>query len=343
MGQMWHPDNYLETLYRSLTPEYRFRAQNEAEWSLWRSGLKARLIQSLGGFPDVPAALAPKIVEENDCGEYVRQRVELFTFPGLAMPAYVLVPARRSGRLPAVVACHGHGYGSKEIVGLLPDGVTTAAEPGYQSSFAVELVKKGFVVIAPELLGFGDRRTKAEAAQNGYSSCHEVSTFLLQLGSSMAGHRVYETIRAVDYLQQRPEVDPERIGCMGISGGGLVASYVSALDERVKAVVVSGYVNTFRASILSVHHCVDNYVPGLLRYAEMPDIVGLIAPRPLLVESGSDDPIFPSSGVDEACRQIGAVYRLLDQEDKFARDAFEGGHVISGAKAYDWLSRWLSA
>lgn len=81
---------------------------------------------------------------------------------------------------------------------------------------------------------------------------------------------------------------------MGISGGGLVAAFASALDERIKAAVVSGYVNTFEASIMAIRHCIDNYVPGLLQDAEMPDIVGLIAPRPLLIESGRTTGFFRS-------------------------------------------------
>jgi predicted esterase len=242
---------------------------------------------------------------------------------------------------PAVIACHGHGYGSKEIVGLEPDGKTPAKEPGYQQQFAVELVKRGFVVAAPELLGFGDRKTEEDARKDAYSSCHAISTYLLHMGHTMAGHRVYETIRVADYLLTRSDVQADRIGIMGISGGGLVALFAAALDERIRAAVISGYVNMFKDSILSIHHCVDNYIPGLGRHAEMPDIAGLVAPRPLLVESGKQDPIFPIEATKQAYAQLRKVYQLLGEEGKLEADFFEGDHRISGAKAYDWLIRWL--
>jgi dienelactone hydrolase len=340
--EMWHPDPYLEQLYHSVQPKYRFQAGNEAEWGEWRTKLKRQLEEDLGGFPAQPAKLDATVLEETICDGYLRQRVEFTTFAGLRMPAFVLVPADSRGKqLPAVVACHGHGYGSREIVGLTSDGKSNADQPTYQKNFAIELVKRGFVVIVPELLGFGDRRMKDGYEQNERNSCHSISTYLLQMGHTMAGHRVYETIRAMDYLLTRDDVDANRIGCMGISGGGTVTTFTSVLDDRVKAVVISGYVNTFKASILSIHHCVDNYVPGLVRHAEMPDIVGLIAPRPLLVEAGTIDPIFPIQAVQEALEQIGRIYRLLGQEDLLDSDIFEGDHRISGRKAYDWLSRCL--
>ena len=130
---------------------------------------------------------------------------------------------------------------------------------------------------------------------------------------------------------------------MGISGGGLVASFAAAVDERIKAAVVSGFANTFQASILAVPHCIDNFVPGLSQLAEMPDLLGLIAPRPLLIEAGARDPIFPLHAADEAYDQLKAIYALLAAEPLLAYDRFEGDHEISGRLAFEWFGRiWPS-
>jgi len=91
-----------------------------------------------------------------------------------------------------------------------------------------------------------------------------------------------------------------------------------------------------------MHHCVDNYIPGLNQHAEMPDLVGLIAPVPLLLEMGAQDTIFPIEASKGAERHIRRIYRLLGEEDKLDSDIFEGPHEISGVKAYDWLVRWLA-
>ncbi len=341
---MWHPDEYLESLYKGSTPELRFAATSAGEWKTWRDRLRRRFADSLGRFPAAPEALEPKLLERVECDGYARERVEFATFEGLRCPAYVLVPTGRaasSGRLPAVAAFHGHGYGSREVVGLSPTGESILERPTYQKNFGVELAKRGFVVVAPEIFGFGDRRLRDEYARDKYSSCDRLSKVLLHLGRTMAGHRVHEAMRAVDYLCSREDVDAERIGCMGISGGGLVASFAAALDERIKSTVVSGYVNTFKASILDLDHCIDNYVPALGEFAEMPDIVSLIAPRALLMEAGTEDEIFPIAASMEAFGRLREVYDLLGVPAKLACDAFEGKHEISGAAAYDWLRRTL--
>lgn len=347
---MWHPDKYMERLYADMDRKYTFQAQNREEWESWREQLKRQFTEDLGGFPSSPASLDVRQIEQVACEGYIRERVEYTTYAGMRVPAYVLTPTtagavdngRVSKRLSAVIACHGHGYGSREIVGLSPEDESILDRPTYQKNFAVELVRRGFVVIAPEILGFGDRRMKEEFDQNKHSSCDSVSTYLLHMGLTMSGLRVYDTMRAIDYLQTRDDVNPERIGCMGISGGGLIASFTSALDERIKSVVVSGFINSFKASILGMHHCVDNYIPGLGRHAESADITGLIAPRPLLMEAGTKDPIFPIAASIEAYEQIHKVYALLGEQSKLDSDIFEGEHVIHGAKSYDWLVQTLN-
>ncbi|TDF92540.1 dienelactone hydrolase family protein [Paenibacillus piri] len=337
---MWNPDEYMKSLYDSVKPTERFQAGSRQEWSEWRERLRGRFIEKLGGFPAEAADLTPVVMESDDCGTYIRQRVQIQTYPGLHMPVYLLIPKRRSGPLGTVVACHGHGYGSKDIVGLTPEGQVKTGDPGYQKNFAVELVNRGFLVAAPELFGFGDRKLQEDA--KGPNSCSRLSSFLLAMGQTMAGYRVYETMRCIDYLLTREETDAQRIGIMGISGGGLVCSFAAALDDRIAAAVVSGFANTFQASILGMHHCIDNYVPGLSQLAEMPDLLGLIAPKPMLIEAGTQDPIFPVHATLEAYDQLRAIYRLLNEEERLALDLFEGGHQISGGMAYDWLSRALA-
>ena len=241
-----------------------------------------------------------------------------------------------------MIACHGHGYGSRDIVGLDPAGQPQKVDPGYQADFALSLVRLGFLVIVPELFGFGDLRLAEDKAKGdpGDSSCYRISADLLQAGHTLAGLRVWQIQRILDWMGQLQEVRQEKIACMGISGGGLVCSFSAALDQRIRAAVVSGYTNTFRGSIMAMRHCIDNFTPGLLTYAEMPDVIGLIAPRPLFVESGAKDPIFPEAATREAIQQLEKIYELLAEKDKFDWEIFPAAHEIWGKKAYAWLKHW---
>jgi dienelactone hydrolase len=339
---MWNPDPYLDMLYDRALLSHRFAAKNRTEWDAWRHGLRAALMQKLGGFPAACPPLDPRVLESQKIEGYTRQRIAFTTEDGMEMPAYLLIPDGSSGPFAAVIACHGHGYGSREIVGLLPDGTENNGDPGYQKNFAISLVKRGFMVIVPELLGFGDRRLQEDVEKPmNISSCHRISTNLLMMGKTIAGVRTHDILRTIDYLVTRKDVDSERIGCMGISGGGLVGSFAAAIDERIRACVVSGFANTCKDSLLSIYHCVDNFIPGLLDVAEMPDIIALIAPRPLLLEAGTKDPIFPVASARTTYEDIRKVYVLLEEQDKIDIDVFEGDHRISGLKAYDWLERWL--
>lgn len=145
-------------------------------------------------------------------------------------------------------------------------------------------------------------------------------------------------MRVLDYIATRDDADSSRIGMMGISGGGTTTLFTSALDDRVRVVVVSGYLNTFKDSILSVDHCKDNYIPGILKFGEMYDIAALIAPRPLLVEGGTKDPI---EATKYAYEQVRRAYALLGAEERLEADFFEGRHEIGGWKCYDFIASWL--
>src|SRR6185503_14046799 len=182
------------------------------------------------------------------------------------------------------------GRGCDDIVGITEKGQQRESKSGYARDFALQVVERGYAAFALEQLAFGWRRDDAARKKGaGQSSCQPSAGAALLFGQTMIGWRVWDVMRAIDYLLGRPEIDSSRIATMGISGGGTVSLFSAALDERIKVSVVSGYFNTFRDSIVSLSHCIDNYVPGLLNYIEMYDLAGLVAPRGLFVESGTRD------------------------------------------------------
>lgn len=340
---MWHADEYLEKLYDSSMKRIETaKASRTAEER--KQYLKHKLRELLGDF-DASKGQEPVLLERTVCDGYIRERVQLSAIPGLSFAAYVLVPDSYSrDPLPAVVALHGHGYGSREIVGLKPDGSPDMEPPGAHGHFAIQLAKRGMIVIAPDVAGFGERRLQADVAANPdvNHSCLRLSTLLMMHGKTLAGLRVTETLKTVDYAAGRAEVRSDRIGIMGFSGGGMISFLTAVLDPRIRAAVIAGYPNTFKDSILAVQHCVCNYIPGMLAHAELPEWLGLISPRPLFVESGSEDRIFPEQGFRAAADQLRDIYRREGAEDRLMADLFPGRHQISGRYSYDWLFDQLS-
>jgi hypothetical protein len=129
---------------------------------------------------------------------------------------------------------------------------------------------------------------------------------------------------------------------MGISGGGTNTLFASALEPRIRAAFVSCYLNTFRDSIMSLSHCIDNYVPGILNWAEQYDVAGLIAPRPLIAESGDRDPIFPIVGSRESFRRVKKVYEVFGSTELAEHDVFSGEHEFHGVRGIPFLKTHLA-
>jgi len=335
-------------LWQQYQPEnarHAFRAKTLTEAREWQVETREALAQTIGLHGVGDNLLHPQLLESVDKGDYIREKVLLQTGEHCLMPVYLLLPKQAQGPLPVVLAFHGHGYGVKDIVGLWEDGQERDTPDGYHKDFAVELCRAGFAVAAPEIACFGERQTDFSylnpiLEQPVPTSCTHAATLAFHLGTSVLGMRVHDGMRLVDYLETRPEVDVNRLGTMGISGGGMHTFFSTCLDERIRACVISGYYSTFRDSILAMAHCACNFVPGLGQFGEMYDLAGLIAPRPMLVESGSYDPIFPRKAVEQSVSKATGVYGVFGSQS-IETDYFEGRHQISGKKAYEFLRKAL--
>jgi dienelactone hydrolase len=334
----------LDALARRKRPMFLFAAETSQEAITWQRRTRRALSKQLGVDQMEAVPLRPRVLGEFDRGTYIERKVMIRSTADSDVPVYILLPKRADAPAPCVLALHGHGYGAKAIIGMNEDGVYRAEPAGYQRDFAVELVKRGFVVAAPEINCFGEREahyTHLPEQSPRPSSCHNASTYAMMLGLTIPGMRVWDGMRVLDYLEQVPQADVSRAGVMGISGGGMHAFFSACLDPRIRVTVVSGYFCNWRQGILAISHCTCNFVPGLLKLGELADLAGLIAPRPLLVENGTHDSIFPVADVQRTVRQARKAWRSFGAGRLVEEDYFEDGHRIHGEKAYPFLQKHL--
>ncbi len=335
-------ETYRNARIAAVQPEYAWASADVAGMTIeqqaaWQREFRRRFAVLLGNLEQWDRPLLNAVVTDIvQCEGYRRETITFTTRPDLTAFGYFLIPDGTTVRQPTVLCIPGHGVGVDGICGLMGEE--------YSEDFALQSVRQGFPTFALEITGFGRRRdAAARRGGPGTSSCGRDSTAALMLGETMSGWRVWDAMRALDYLESRTEiVDPSRLGIMGISGGGLVSLFTAALDARVSACVVSSYFNTFAASVLSIDHCVDNYVPGLLNLCEMPDLATLIVPRALFAVSGTVDTIFPLPAFQSAVTQAQDIYREFGRPEQFDAEIFEGGHRFHGAGAFAFLHRHLS-
>lgn len=337
------PVKWTEDRYRSAPLRLTFRATNQTDAEAWQHELRAKLIHLLGGFPErIP--LRPETLDVKQFAGYRRERILFHSRPGVAVIGYLLTPAGRNPPHPTVIAVPGHGAGVDDIVAIDTQGRDRTGNPGYEHDFAIQTVQQGLAVFAIEPMGFGYRRDeKTRSKGPTASACQPAAGSALLLGETMIGWRVWDVMCAIDWIETRPELDASHVGCMGISGGGTCTLFSSALDTRIQAAFVSGYLNTFRDSIMAVSHCIDNYVPGILNWAENYDVAGLIAPRPLFSEGGDHDPIFPVDATRESYARVKKVYEVFGAPSNVQQEIFSGEHVFHGVRGLPFLANALRA
>lgn len=325
--------NYYENLHKNLKPQFAYNCHNINEHRSWEKRFRSKLIQLLGGFPKNKCPLKPQLIESVSLSNYTRKKIVFQSLPGVFIPSYVLVPHNLAKNTPAVIALPGHEEQGKELlVNIFKKG-----DQRNWLNYGHQYAKRGYIVIVIDQIGFGERN------RGRIRGCleYQESVNALMFGQTLIGLRVYDVIRTIDYLCTRPEVDSKQIGCIGISGGAQTTLFAAAIDKRIKTAVVSGYFCTFKDSIMAMDHCVCNYLPGILKYGQSSDIASLVAPRPLLIETGTKDKIFPTISVKKAYEKLNKAYKTLNAELFLDINIFNGGHVWNGRKSYQWIKTHL--
>lgn len=310
----------------TLPPFFISLPIDAAEWEARKVQIRAALLHLLG---DLPPLFTPK---PEIVGTEYRSgfKVEKFTFAnGLSdtVYGYTLVPDQPNGG--AALYCHYHGgkyhLGKDELfeeplfedwAGKLPRGTA--------------LAQAGYTVVAIDAYAFGERQHQGAAGERetGRETEHALFKQFLWEGRSLWGMIVYDDWLALNYLLTRPEVDPGRVAITGASMGGSRATWLAALDERLKitapVIQFTRYQNLIASGGLN-HHSFYYYVPGVLKAGlDMEAIVALVAPRLQIALVGGSDPLSPPDGITVINDFTRAVYRLYGAEDRFAPHVYDG-------------------
>ncbi|MCC2670354.1 MAG: dienelactone hydrolase-like enzyme, partial [Armatimonadetes bacterium] len=242
-------------------------------------------------------------------------RVEILIFqtrPGCFATASAYIPEKGPGPFPAVLCVHGHWPGARR-------------DPVVQSR-CIGLAKLGFLSMTLDAWGAGERGTRI--GQNEYHG-GLLGASLWPVGTPLHGLQLFDNVRALSYLQSRPDVDGKRLGCTGASGGGNQTTFLSAFDERVRCAVPVCSVGTWE-SYLSAACCVDEVLTGGLTFAEEGDLLGMVAPRALMVITASRDVShFGPQAAGEALDRARAYFAAHEVRDNVQHRIFDSGHDYS--------------
>ncbi len=297
----------------------------------WLDRRRARLTELLGPWPK-PVDLDLEVTETEAADGYQRHRVVFDAEDTMSVPAYLLVPDGRRQPGPAVLAVHGHGPGKSIVCGL----ETTEAPNG---DYAHQLAQRGFLVLAPDLRCFGER---ADWSPPDHYRCDTNLVHAVMAGWNPLAQNLFDLGRCLDLLVDHPLVDPSRIGMCGLSYGATCTLFLTALDPRVAAAVVSGFFSSWKeAHKMPLNMCGSQVMPGMLGRIEHVDLGALICPRPLLIETGTEDYLFPEATARDSVAQLRPLYEARGAGDALVHDVFEGDHQWHGALAYPFFDRWL--
>lgn len=295
---------------------------------------RAELYGLLGELPARDRPIRSRVHDEVDCGTYTVQRLGLDLNGIEEVPAYFAVPKGARGRLPTVLYNHAHGgdyvLGKDELL----QGRKALLAPAY----AAALTAEGYAVLCIDTWLFGERRGRSES---------ELFKEMLWEGRVLWGMMVYDSLRAIDYLTTRPDVDANRLGTLGLSMGSTMAWWVAALDTRVKVCVDLCCLTDYQALIETRGldgHGIYYYVPRLLKHFTTAEINGLIAPRAHLALAGDYDPLTPPAGLARIDQELRRVYGEMGAAEAWKLERYATGHFETVAMRHsvlEFLRKWL--
>lgn len=329
------PSETHKHLMSRITPELRFDGNDPRTW---QRRLRRKLRQMVGDKPQDRCDLKPRRLWKREHPLGTIEKIVFTSEPYSDVPAYVCLPKNATAPYTFFICLQGHSTGMHNSIAVQREDETKPIKVEGDRDFALGCMRLGIAALCIEQRSFGERNEKKQKKISSHQ-CHDATMHALLLGRTLIGERVYDVDRGIDYLASRGDADMKSIGVMGNSGGGTISMFSAALLPRIAFAMPSCYFCTFKDSIMSIYHCMDNYIPGLLKIAEMSDIMGLFAPKPVVIVAGKDDNIFPIRATRRAFKDLQNIYQASDAADRCHLVVGNGGHRFYADDAWPVMLR----
>jgi len=361
-------------------PALSFRRAEFDAIDAWRKKAKEKVIEYLGT-PDIGTNPSVKVHKKYTYDGLDIEEISWQLPYGRPTEAILLKPTGASEPLPAVLGLHDHSgdkyFGKRKITqtGERHPMMAELQEKVYSGrAWANDLAKRGYVVLVPDAFAFGSRRIKFEDISeihrqglyigdkvdtddeneeyireyNRWAGQHEhvLSKSLFCAGSTWPGVFLAEDQRALDVLCARPEVDTAKVGCCGLSGGGLRSAYLGGVDERIACAVCVGFMTTWNDFLLNraYTHTWMTYIPRLPQFLDFPEVLGMRAPRPTLVLNNNEDQLFTLEEMHKADRILQEIFSKAEATEHYRASFYPGLHKFEAdmqGEAFAWFDQWL--
>jgi dienelactone hydrolase len=331
---------YWKQKAKNWKPELAFTGNCKEDWEAWYKCAYPKLMELLWEFPQ-KVDLNPEVQYSVEDNGIIRERVVFDSEDFMSVPCYVLRPKdmKPNRANPAIICSHGHyspsGYGKDWVA-----GVNEKAREQNQN-YGEQMARAGFLTICPGVRIYGEKID----GDDPYPGCDPCNIEFIKgviMGINTLTLSVWDSKCCIDYLETRMEVDPERIGMMGLSGGGTITTFTSAADKRIKAADIMGYINPWAAfGIERANFCGSQILPQVYKYFDTDEIAGLITPRPLLLEMGIFDKGFYFEDLMKGYKGVKQIYEAAGVGDRLWTDIFPGPHAFGGNKAAEFFNKYL--
>jgi dienelactone hydrolase len=365
----------LESVSKSFEPSFSFLSKEREDADEWRVESRKKIDQLLGFYPKA-VSMNATVDSKSENNGIITEEISYDLPYGPRTRGFFLYPKNRGQkRLPGFLALHDHGgyyyFGKEKVVNSLvhSESLTEFKKAHYGGkSWANELAGRGFAVLSIDVSLWGSRKIPLETVNselvghfdglklgsedyiqqfNQYWDSTEASitiATMLNSGTCWPAIHLYEDKRSIDYLAGRPEVDPQQIGCGGLSMGGQRTIYLAGMDSRIKFAVCVGFMSTVREMLRNhIHgHGVGFYVPGLIRLMDLPDVISLHAPAPLMVQYNNQDGLFTLESQHAADTKISKIYSKMGRGQNYVGRFYDGRHKFDlemQEDAFEWLDR----
>ena len=329
---------------REHAPQCAFGAGDD--FAAWKNAALPRVLATLG---DSPPQVPPdaELLAEWEHDGLRKQRWILDVGPHISATLQINYPPGWDGEKRAAILCwHGHGPFGKEPVMGNPSPQMQGAIAAHNYDYGHQMARAGFITFAIDWLGAGERNDSRKpnhrAAPSVGDWCNILYLHATMLGTTTLSLNVAQGRAATDFVCALPGVDATRLGVMGLSGGGTMALWSALCDERLRAVEIICYSDLWQLmGVRDNNYCGMQVAPGLYKLVDVPDLQGLLAPRPLLVDIGVHDTCFVVDGALECFRRVEAIYQAAAARDNLELDLFPGEHGWGGNKSVAFFEKHL--